>query len=296
MEKLFTENINDMKIKEMQDILKEIGSFHSFKSKKEYIQRLQHYKNNINFPWRTQQREVINAFLDFKHKSYIIHAIFGAGKSTLLIGMLIHGILKKLFTPEDIMFVSFNISIKNEIKRKLKEYGISSKVCVRTFDSVIYELAKIGEYPHIDLPNFEGKRKFVYELIFNKEFTHIPEYQPKVMFIDEAQDLEKSVLDVLQHFFPNTKFVFCGDIFQSVQKEARETLLWYYMKLAESPDIYKIYMSDTPRVPSKNLNTLKTALSIHYPEFKENISQWTSSNTKSDADIEWKRFHFVSTC
>ena len=35
------------------------------------------------------------------------------------------------------------------------------------------------------LPNFEGKRKFVYELCFNEKFIFIPSYQPKIIFIDE---------------------------------------------------------------------------------------------------------------
>jgi len=88
--------------------------------------------------------------------------------------MIISGILNNLFKPDDIMFISFNVSIKNEIKRKIKDFGIGNKVVVRTFDSIIYEIAKVGNYPYIDLPNFEGKRKFVYELIFSKEFTHKP--------------------------------------------------------------------------------------------------------------------------
>lgn len=211
--------------------------------------------------------------------------------TTLLLGLLIHGILKELFKPSETLFISFNISIKNEIKRKLKNFGLASKIEVRTFDSIVYELAKIADYKYIDLPNFEGKRKFVYELIFNKDFTFKPDFQPKVIFLDEVQDLEKQTLDILKYFYPNTKFIFAGDIFQSIQKEPRESILWYYMTLPETPEVYKIYMSDTPRVPSKNLETLKSALSIYYPEFKDKIKNWTSSNVISDADIEWRRFN-----
>jgi len=285
------EDIKIMKVKEMQEILKEIGAYHSLKNKEEYIKRLSKYIDVLNFPWRKEQKQVIDAFLEFKHTRYVIQGIFGAGKSTMLLGMVINSIIKNLFKPTDVMFISFNISIKNEMKRKLKLYGISSKISVRTFDSLVYELAKIGGYPYMDLPNFEGKRKFVYELIFNKEFKHKPEFQPKVILVDECQDLEKIVLDILEYFYPNTKFVFAGDIFQSVIKEARESLLWYYMMRPDSEDIYKIYMTDTPRVPIENLNTLKSALSIHYPEFKDKISKWTSSNTVSKSDIEWKRFN-----
>ena len=211
--------------------------------------------------------------------------------TTLLLGVLIQGIIKNLFKPEEVFFMSFNISIKNEIKRKLKEYGISSKVTVRTFDSVIYELAKVGKYPYIDLPNFEGKRKFVYELCFNKEFEHKPSFQPKLIFIDECQDLEYQTLIILNHFYPNTKFVFAGDIFQSIQKEPRESILWHFMKADENPQTYKIYMSDTPRVPPATLSTIKTALKIYYPEFKDKIDNWKSSNTTSNANIEWRRLN-----
>jgi predicted AAA+ superfamily ATPase len=104
---------------------------------------------------------------------------------------LIHGILRELFKPSETLFISFNISIKNEIKRKLKNFGLASKIEVRTFDSIVYELAKIADYKYIDLPNFEGKRKFVYELIFNKDFTFKPDFQPKVIFLDEVQNIPK---------------------------------------------------------------------------------------------------------
>lgn len=224
------------------------------------------------------------------NRRYLLDDFTVTHNTTLLLGMLIQGIINELYQPSDVMFISFNISIKNEIKSKLKKFGISSKVAVRTFDSIVYEFAKAAEYKYIDLPNFEGKRKFVYELLFNKEFIFKPAYQPKVIFLDECQDLEKQTLDILRYFYNKTKFVFAGDIFQSIQKEPRESILWYYMMLEEKPSIYKIYMSVTPRVPSNNLNTLKKALSIYYPEFKDRISNWTSTNTVSDSDIEWRRF------
>ena len=94
------------------------------------------------------------------------------------------------------------------------------------------KIAKIAKYPYIDLPNFEGKRKFVYELIFNK-FEHKLEYQPNIIYIDECQDLEKQTLDILKYFYPNTKFFLAGDIFQSIQKETRESILWYFMTIPE---------------------------------------------------------------
>ena len=291
MNDIWNKNIDELRVSDMKNMLKKIGSFHCLKNKDAYVTKINHFKKCLNFTWRDDQKCVIDTFLEFKHRNYVVHAVFGAGKTSLLLGLLVNGILSSLFKPEEVMFISFNISIKNEIKRKLKEYGISSKVAVRTFDSIIYEVAKIGGYPYIDLPNFEGKRKFVYELIFNKDFTHIPSYQPKVIFVDECQDLEKSALNIFQHFYPDSKFVFAGDIFQSIQKEPRESILWYFMMAPEVADTYKIYMSETPRVPKNTLNTIKTALKIYYPEFKDKIENWKSSNTCSNADIEWKRFN-----
>ena len=81
------------------------------------------------------------------------------------------------------------------------------------------------------------------------------------------------MLDILKHFYPESKFVFAGDIFQSIQKETRESVLWEFMVAPPSEDTYKIYMYDTPRVPKNTLNTIQTALQIHYPEFKDKIKE-----------------------
>lgn len=279
---------NSLSIKDMKNFLQSIGSYHSFKNKDEYLERIAVYRNNVNFTWRDDQRQILKEFLKFGYKNFVVHALFGAGKTTILLGLLVHGVIEQLFKPEEVLFISYNVSIKNEIKRKLKKYGIGHKVKVRTFDSIVYEISKIGKYPYIDLPNFEGKRKFVLELVYNLEFTYKPEFQPKIIIIDECQDLEKNTLAILQHFYPDSKFVFAGDIFQSIQKETRESLLWHFMT-NESSDTYKIYMSDTPRVPNTTLTTIKNALKIHYPEFKDKICNWTSSNTISNADIEWHK-------
>jgi hypothetical protein len=291
MNSLWNEDSRNFKISEMKGMLKEIGAMFSLKDKDSYIERINKFISILKFPWRKDQKRVLKYFLKFDKSQYVIHAVFGSGKTTLLIGLLINGVLRKLFSPSDIMFVSFNISIRNEIKKKLKEYGIASKVTVRTFDSIVYELCKNGGYEYLDLPNFEGKRKFVYELCFNEHFYFKPEYQPKVMFIDECQDLEYSTFTVLKHFYPDTKFVFAGDIFQSIQKEPRESILWHFINKEDDDDTYKIYMKETPRVPPSTLETIKKALKTYYPEFKNKINSWTSSNTKSNADIEWKRLN-----
>jgi hypothetical protein len=239
-----------------------------------------------------------HAFLEFKHSRYIVQGIFGAGKSTMLLGMVINGLILKLFRPDDIMFISFNISIKNEMKRKLKLYGISSKVSVRTFDSLVYELAKIGGYPHMDLPNFEGKRKFVYKICseINANLIKLETLSdcPKAIYIDECQDLEHQTLLIFETFFKDCRIVFVGDIFQSISKEPRETLLWHLLHQGNN-ETYTCYsMTETPRVPHTILSRVKTSLMNYYPEFTPVIKNWTSSSNEYTSDIEWHRFYNYS--
>ena len=67
MSKLVLEkNIDNIKIKEMQEFLKSVGSYHSLKNKAEYIKRISAFKNIIDFPWRDEQKQVIDNFLDFQ--------------------------------------------------------------------------------------------------------------------------------------------------------------------------------------------------------------------------------------
>jgi len=49
MNALLEKNIEDMKVKEMQQILKNIGSYYSLKNKAEYVKRLKYLQKNINF-------------------------------------------------------------------------------------------------------------------------------------------------------------------------------------------------------------------------------------------------------
>lgn len=277
-------------IREIQEFLQSIGGTYCLGKSSRYLRRLERYRKILNFTWREDQLQVINNFLDFNKRYYVVHAVFGSGKTTLLLGMLLCGLMKQLYKPTDVMFMSFNICIKNEIKRKLKTYGVSSKIVVRTFDSVVYEICKNTGYPYIDLPNFEGKRKHAYKLCF-EDCDYKPRYQPKLIFMDECQDLERQTLDILKKFYPDSVFVFAGDIFQSIQKEPRESILWYFMKQYEGDDIFRIYMSETPRVPKNILHSLQNALSTYYPEFSDQIWSWHSSNTVSEADIEWRRLH-----
>ena len=121
---LLKEEITSLSVTKLKSFLQNIGSCYSFKNKEEYQTRVQRYKNVVEFSWRKDQKRVIDSFLSFDKKIYVVHAVFGSGKTTLLMGMLIHGLIHSLFQPKDVLFISFNISIRNEIKRKLKEFGI----------------------------------------------------------------------------------------------------------------------------------------------------------------------------
>jgi hypothetical protein len=286
-------------IREMKEFLKNMGVVHSFKTKDKYVERLSLFTDVLSFTWRHDQKEVIGSFLEQEYKYYVINGIFGCGKTTMLLGIHIHSIISGLYLPYQAVFLSFNVCIKNELIQKLRKYGMSSKTEVRTFDSIVYEICKLYNYPHLDLPNYEGKRKFVYKIC--KEIQEgekeqvILSINPLYIFIDECQDLEHQTIIIFKTFFSKCQIIFAGDIFQSIQKEPRESLLWYLLNSDEmKDDISKHYMKETPRVPKNILSNIKESLSSYYPEFKDEIEEWKSSNEKVDTDIEWHRFYNYS--
>lgn len=291
-------------IAEIKTYLKGIGSKTSFTRKTIYLEHIRCLNWSETFPWREDQLKVINSFMEKSHKYIVINGTFGSGKTTLLISLLMKGIMTHMFSQKEIFFTAFNLCIKNEIKRKLKGYGIGKGIAVRTFDSLIYELCKKYKFKDgeafdkakfsRELPNFEGKRLFCYDLV-NKirkgeetvidTFNHI-----KYVFVDECQDLDKPCFKIFRTFFPNAKFIFVGDVFQSVQKEPKESMLWY-LQQRKGIDYCIIRMIITPRVPRNILFSIKHALIKFYPEMKETIDGWKSDNTHSDHAIEWKKFY-----
>ena len=95
---------------------------------------------------------------------------------------------------------------------------------------------------------------------FDVFFEEEPEEnQPKIIFIDEVQDLEKNCFFFFKYFFPNSKIVIAGDVFQSIQKEPRESLLWSLLNNTED-NVEKFYMNITRRVPRNILDSLKKTL------------------------------------
>lgn len=285
-------------VKDMKEFLKGLGVIHCFKTKDKYIERLELFSDVINFTWRDDQKEVIDSFMEQEYKYYVINGIFGCGKTTMLMGIHIHSIISGLYLPTDAAFISFNVCIKNELIQKLRKYGMSTKTEVRTFDSIIYEICKIYNYPHLDLPNYEGKRKFVYKICNEIKENERDKFElsisPSYIFIDECQDLEHQTMIIFKTFFSNAQIIFAGDIFQSIQKEPRESLLWYLLNCDDELRISRHYMKETPRVPKNILENVKESLTSYYPEFKDEIQEWKSSNKKVNTDIEWHRFYNYS--
>ena len=230
--------------------------------------------------WREEQEMAIQSFFDSEYSNLVIQAVFGSGKTTMMLA-IIHILLVRNYTEaRHIQVFSFNVAIKNEIRKKLQ----NNKIGVRTFDSLVYRLCAEMGMEDLKLPNFSGKRRFV--------LHHLDEIAPMedvcFVFVDEAQDLEKSCFHILRKRFPCAKILWVGDIFQSIQKEPRESLLWYLLQ--EDIESRKIVtMKTTPRVPAPILSEIARALETFYPEFKTTIREWRSDNHR-DAKIVWKGF------
>ena len=209
-----------------------------------------------SFPWRPEQLKILLSFQSNDWNKFIIQAVFGGGKTTMILAMIHDLILSKKVSIHEIMVCAFNVAIKNEIRKKLRYLG---NIIPRTFDSIVWEICKEMNYSDLMKPNFLEKRRFLYEHI-----NHIPSsYDIKYIFLDEAQDLERNVEYLFFKRYPNAKFVIVGDIFQSIQKEPRESFLWSLLQ-KNLPNTY--HMTNTPRVPPSILTEMKSAL--HIQNFK----------------------------
>lgn len=287
------------KKKDLVAYLQRTGLKSSFPRKQDLLRYLADIQWSLDFPWRHEQSVVIDCFEKISKelteqkcpkKIIAVQGLFGCGKTTMLLGMLNMGFWRGLFTMNEICFCAFNVCIKEEIRKKIQSWGIKNKAVVRTFDSLIYEFCKFYEYPHLKLPNYKGKRLFVYNKCREENKAVYSGYHHiKYLFVDESQDLEKTSLQVFQTFFPNACIIFVGDIFQSVQKEPRESLLWHVSHHMPE-EVHYFYMRDTPRVPKKVLCSIQEALCKSYPEYSTQIRHWKSSNETHNTEITWIPF------
>jgi len=268
-----------------QHMLKEKGFKHCTKTVRDMKVFLDKMRWPYILPWRDEQRQCLETFNSPDWRELVVQAIFGGGKTTMMLAMVQHLLLTAKVDAHEIQICAFNVCIKNEIKKKLS--FMKKKVHIQTFDSIIYHLCSELEHPNLRSLDFVGKRKFVQQHLCRiEQDTNI-----RFVFVDEAQDLEKVSYNIFCRRFPNAQKIFVGDVFQSIQKEPRESMLWYMLRRPQQPDIKTFVMTDTPRVPQPILNEMKEALSDFYPEFKQTISQWTSSNTCGhDTAIQWHPF------
>lgn len=232
--------------------------------------------------WRSEQKLAIQSFHEDKNNELVIQAVFGSGKTTIMLAIIQNLLFNDYTEPENLFIMAFNVAIKNEIKKKLHNH----RLVIKTYDSLIYTLCKeLGMGDELKFPNFDGKRRFVRENIEKVQ----KDENVKFVFVDETQDLEKNAYRILKQRFCNARFLFIGDIFQSIQKEPRESVLWYLLQNG-SPNRKIITMKTTPRVPENILDEIKIALLQFYPEFQNTISQWSSSNMVSQAHVFWHPF------
>ena len=203
-----------------------------------------------DFPWRPEQENILKQFDSSEWDEFIIQAVFGGGKTTMIIAMLFHLVLSQQCNLDEIMISAFNVAIKNEIKKKLKVLG---KIVPRTFDSIVYEICRELEYKDLKHPNFLEKRKFLYQNIHRIQ----DDVKIKYVFIDEAQDLEISVLKILKQRFQNAKLMIVGDIFQSIQKEPRESLLWKLLHEGSKTETPCSQHDDDPSCSTSNFGRIE---------------------------------------
>jgi len=275
--------------KEYQTWFRQRGLKTSFPNKKKMIQYGQELTWGSMIPWRQEQRRILRAFQQGDWNEIVIQAIFGGGKTTMMLALVYDLILHQKCRQTQIFICAFNCAIKNEIRKKTKRIG---KLDIRTYDSLIYQLCSEMKFSNLKALNFETKRRFVVEHLDQIPSNDIIRY----VFVDEAQDLEISCLSILRKRFSQAKFMIVGDNFQSIQKEPRESILWYLLQ-EPYPTTRKVFkMTETPRVPQGILEEIRGALQLYYPEFQQDIEQWKSSNSNPmTSKIEWKTFDQYST-
>ena len=292
--------------KKIVDQLRARGCRVSFKTRQIAIDCLENLTWFERFPWHDEQRQILDTFRDAprdKTLEIVVQGIFGNGKTTLMLGLFFSLWWNQVCDVEDICMCAFNVCIKNELIRRLRDdAGIKKRPMIRTFDSLIYSIAKALDCPDLDKPNYEGRRKFV-ETWAREHDLSDPEIRSKIalpelvrvqwLFVDETQDLEGRFYELLKILFPRASMIFFGDVFQCIQKEPRTCLLWRVLRPLDSENRYIFKMKKTPRVPPKILDEIRSALVTHYPEHTSLLQEWESLNTTAVEDkdcIQWSRF------
>lgn len=277
--------------------LKQRGCKTSYRTKQEALQSLENLSWFRTFPWHTEQTEVIEAFDMMDWDELVVQGIFGNGKTTLMLGLFFRLWYHRLALMDDMVMCAFNICIKNELIRRLRTAGIRKRPIIRTFDSLVYAACHALGCPHLDKPNYEGRRRFLEDRLMTRPEDLVIEglSDRQWVFIDESQDLDGRCYALLRAMFPGARLVVFGDVFQCIQKEPRACLLWRLLNTDGGRDDRRrqvFWMKQTPRVPAPILEEMKRALSGHYPDHAPLFRQWVSLNPVQNPEtrIRWKSF------
>ncbi len=333
-------------------------------------------KRYFLLPWRQDQRESLNKFLDFllptnqNKRVMYIQAVFGSGKTTMLKAMVFFLLLNNheyvdsdyrtrshIVSTNDILITAYNLSVKNELEEEMRRYlrknveghhrhyskfsksynKYENRVFnIQTYDSIIHEINSVlgSKYSYDDARFHAEKRLYAYSNVKklekttttsrrrrqstisssnttrNANVTDKREKDIKYLFLDEAQDLDGQALELLLSYYPNAKLIILGDIFQSIQREPRENLLYRLLSKTNSQGeivlkgkffanetdrtirVDRNIMYLTPRVPPKILETLKEEFINHYSEKINNLpfNQWKSTSSETESKIVWRQF------
>lgn len=278
--------MNDKRTK--KDIVEELrqrGYKTSFRTKDEAQKQLENISWHKTFPWHDDQKTILGWDIHDKKES-VVQGVFGSGKTTLMLGIFSKLLEEHEVSATDVVFCAFNVSIKNELKKKLRLTGLKTRPLVRTFDSLVFEICREHGMVGLDKPDYEGRRHFIEKLLRDEGVSLYKGFEhTRLLLVDETQDLDYKAHDVFRSFFPDAHIFFFGDIFQCIQKEPRASLLWHVLQPSDYRRIH--FMQKTPRVPTTILGEIKRALIHHYPEYTTPISNWYSSNPLTTSKIEW---------
>lgn len=266
--------------------LREKGYKTSFKTKQDAQSLLDNILWFQTFPWHEDQKVILDWNIHDKRES-VVQGVFGSGKTTVMMGIFSKLLENQQVQASSVLFCAFNVSIRNELKKKLKQTGLKSRPLVRTFDSLIFEFCNHHGMKGLEKPDYEGRRYFIEKLLLRNNPLYQGFFNIHLLLVDETQDLDYKSYQVFKSFFPNAHIFFFGDIFQCIQKEPRSSLLWHVLQPEEERRIH--FMQKTPRVPTTILEEIKRALICHYPEYTAPISNWYSSNPlpAQETKIEW---------
>ena len=79
---ILDKDLNTLKLKDMKQFLKDNYMTHSFQTKEKCKEQILKLQNYYNFPWRKDQKQVLDTFLKNEYQYYVIQGLFGCGKTS----------------------------------------------------------------------------------------------------------------------------------------------------------------------------------------------------------------------